>query len=284
MYRKFKDKHYKSIEQAREHYEIEKELAARLRNSTKQERTTLYTTVYDELYQKLPKNSIVIRKTTPSSAAWVVNQRLQLLNCFLKPDTTFLEIGPGDCALCFEVAKRVKQVFAVDVTKSFKEDTNIPNNFELVISDGSNIPIAENSVDVAYSHQVMEHLHPDDAIEQLQNIVYALTPGGIYICITPNRLSGPHDISHHFDEVATGLHLKEYTVTELYKIFCKAGFSKIIYYKSYKTLHIGLPLIPITVIGIKTIEMLLQILPYSLRKGIAEMPLLFRGMTIIGRK
>lgn len=61
----------------------------------------------------------------------------------------------------------------------------------------------------------MEHLHPDDAYEQLQEIYNALIPGGIYICITPNRLSGPHDVSQYFDSIATGFHPKEYTTVEM---------------------------------------------------------------------
>jgi hypothetical protein len=31
----------------------------------------------------------------------------------------------------------------------------------------------------------MEHLHPEDAFEQLRNIIRALAPGGRYVCITP---------------------------------------------------------------------------------------------------
>jgi predicted SAM-dependent methyltransferase len=50
----------------------------------------------------------------------------------------------------------------------------------------------------------MEHLHPDDAFEQLKQIYTALTPGGLYICTTPNRLTGPHDVSKYFDETAAG--------------------------------------------------------------------------------
>jgi SAM-dependent methyltransferase len=166
----------------------------------------------------------------------------------------------------------------------FKDDASVPENFELVISDGSSIPVPESSVDIIYSHQVIEHLHPDDAVDQLKNIYQVLTPGGIYICITPNRLSGPHDVSKHFDQVATGLHLKEYTVTELYQLFRAAGFSNISYYKSYQNHHLALPLISVTVLGLKVIETLLQILPYLLRREIASQPLLFRGITIIGQK
>ena len=38
----------------------------------------------------------------------------------------------------------------------------------------------------------------------LANLYRALKPGAVYVCITPNRLSGPHDISLYFDSVATG--------------------------------------------------------------------------------
>jgi SAM-dependent methyltransferase len=90
----------------------------------------------------------------------------------------------------------------------------------------------------------MEHLHPEDAMEQLGNIYTALRPGGIYICVTPNRVSGPHDISMYFDDVATGFHMKEYTVFELAEIFRKAGFSKVKRFISFKGRTFVLPLFP----------------------------------------
>ena len=61
-------------------------------------------------------------------------------------------------------------------------------NFELIISDGISIPVPAGSIDFAYSNQLMEHLHPDDAESQLENVFTALRPGGAYLCITPNRL------------------------------------------------------------------------------------------------
>jgi ubiquinone/menaquinone biosynthesis C-methylase UbiE len=280
----FKDKHYQTLEQLQVHYDIETALAKKLRNASKHERKELYTSVYDELYQQLPNNSMLIRKSKPQVSAWVVGQRMQLINHLLKPDSVFLEIGPGDCSLSFEVAKYAKTVYAVDVTEKFKEDLVWPQNCELVISDGSSIPVPDNSVDLAYSHQVMEHLHPDDALEQLQNVYKALAPGGVYICITPNRLSGPHDCSHYFDEVATGLHLKEYTVTELYTLFRRVGFSTVNYYKSYKQNHFKVPLVLPTLVLLKGLETGIGALPYSFRRNVAGTPLLFRGMTIVGTK
>jgi hypothetical protein len=67
----------------------------------------------------------------------------------------------------------------------------------------------------------------DDPFEQLQNLHRALVPGGMYLCITPNRLSGPHDVPGVFDHTASGFHLKEYTVGELARIFRRVGLRKV---------------------------------------------------------
>ena len=80
---------------------------------------------------------------------------------------------------------------------------------------------------LAFSNHLMEHLHPDDATEQIQNVNNALAPGGIYICTTPNRILGPHDVSAYFDDIAKGFHLKEYTNAELANMMEAAGFSKV---------------------------------------------------------
>ncbi|MBE9166062.1 class I SAM-dependent methyltransferase [Pleurocapsales cyanobacterium LEGE 06147] len=274
----------RNIEQIREHYEIEKELASRLRNSSEKERQYLYTALYDELFKKVPLHPQLTRKSNSKITAWVVSQRMQLLSHFLNLNTTFLEVGPGDCSLSIEVAKYVKKVYAVDVSNEIAKNIIFPQNFKFLLSENCNIPVPENSINIAYSHQLMEHLHPDDAFIQLQNIYRALVPNGIYICITPNRLSGPHDISKYFDEIATGFHLKEYTVTELAELFRRAGFVKISLYKSYQRTNLEIPLNSATLPIFRVCENFLDILPYFLRRKIASLPILFRGMTVIGIK
>ncbi|VEP12684.1 Methyltransferase type 11 [Hyella patelloides LEGE 07179] len=275
----------RTIEQIREHYEIEKELATQLRNSTHQERQYLYTALYDELFRKVPLHpQLALKSSSKKAIAWIVAQRMQLLKSFLSSDTTYLEVGPGDCGLSMEVAKKVKQVYAIDVSNEIVKNIDFPSNFQFVISDGCSIPIAENSIDVAYSHQLMEHLHPDDALTQLKNIYKAIKPGGVYICITPNRLSGPHDISKYFDEVATGFHLKEYTVSELYQVFRTVGFSQVNLYKSRDRYNLKIPLNTVTIPMLRAGEKVIGQLPYSLRRKIASQLLLFRGITIVGKK
>jgi SAM-dependent methyltransferase len=231
----------------REHYEVERQLADRLRNATREQRRTLYGPVYDELYQRVPHHPQLTRKSSPELTQAGLVPQLRLLRPYLKPDSVVLEIGPGDCALSIALAKRVRQVYALDVSEKITEQLSAPANFKLILSDGTSVPLPAGSVDVAYSNQLMEHLHPDDAREQLEGIWRALRPGGVYICITPNRVSGPHDISSHFDSIATGFHLKEYTVRELSQLFRDVGFRRVQTLLGRRGLCLAAPVSPVVV-------------------------------------
>ena len=216
----------RTAERIRVHYEVERELADRLRNSSRSDRRDLYSLVYDELFERVPDHPQLTRKVSAEDTRVQLELQMRFLRHFLRPGITFLEIGAGDCSLSVEIARTARRVYALDVSESISALAEHPANLERVISDGVSIPVPAGSVDFAYSNQLMEHLHPDDAFEQLRNILQALAPGGHYICITPNRLNGPHDVSSHFDREATGFHIKEYTVTELTHLFRAAGFAK----------------------------------------------------------
>ncbi|MCK4236917.1 MAG: class I SAM-dependent methyltransferase, partial [Candidatus Krumholzibacteria bacterium] len=152
----------RTFEQLREHYRIEKELADRLRNASKEERRYLYIALYDELYRRVPHHPKLTNKIGSKARIKVVSGKVGLLKRFLKPEFTFLEIGAGDCNLAFEIAKLVKKVYAVDVSEEITKGLESPQNFELIISDGCSVPVPKNSINIAYSYQLMEHLHPDD--------------------------------------------------------------------------------------------------------------------------
>ena len=127
----------------------------------------------------------------------------------------------------------------------------------------------------------MEHLHPDDAVAQLDGIARALRPGGVYLCVTPNRISGPHDISYYFDDVATGFHLKEYTFAELRALMRAAGFARVTPYLGAGRLHLFYP-------GflVRAWEGVMGVLPASLRRRLApSLPSrLLLGLSLVARK
>lgn len=138
---------------------------------------------------------------------------------------TFVEIGCGDAALSATISAFVKKSIGVDVTEVLVPNERV-NNFEFLKTDGVNLNLPDGSVDFVFSNQLMEHLHPDDAVAQLREIRRVLKTGGKYLCITPSRLTGPHDISRYFDYTATGFHLKEYDYREMRIAFTRAGFCK----------------------------------------------------------
>ncbi|MGQ0540437.1 MAG: class I SAM-dependent methyltransferase [Blastocatellia bacterium] len=267
-------------DQIKEHYEIEKVIADRLRASSREERTSLYTLAYDELFQKVPHHPLLTEAFGPERSRRV-EKEMGYLRDFLRKDSTYLEVGPGDCLAALEVAKEVRHVYAIDVSNEVTKRIEALPNFELILSDGVSVPVPENSIDIAYSNQLMEHLHPDDAIAQLKNLFRSLKPGAVYLCITPNRLSGPHDISRWFDSVATGLHLKEYTVTELNEIFKAIGFVKMRILLRAFGLGVSLP---IFAYGIA--ESVLSVLPQSLRKLLTfnKVSKFLLGFRILGEK
>ena len=107
-----------------------------------------------------------------------VQSQLRFLSGFVKPASVFLEIGAGSCLVAMEVARKVKRVIALYVSHEITRRDDLPSNVELKIFDGVEVPVAAGTVDIVHSHQVMEHVHPDDAVVQLQTIYRSLRPGG----------------------------------------------------------------------------------------------------------
>lgn len=268
----------RSLEELQTHYELEKRLAARLRAASRSERLSLYRTLYDELYRAVP-----FLKTDPKTVDQIrLGAVMRLLGPFLSKDTVILEIGAGNLALARALSPYVQTIIALDVSKEFAMTLGtVPKNVELVLSDGISIPVAAASADLVYSDQLMEHLHPDDAFEQLQNILRALKPGGRYICNTPHRFNGPHDISQHFDQEATGFHLKEYTNRELRALFLRVGFRNV-----YSLTGVRGFVVPVPVWALIPLEFCLNCLPKPMRRLVSGfLPIkLLLGVRLVGVK
>ena len=214
----------RTLEALRHHYEVERELAQRLRHSTRAERAALYQTLYAELFARVPDHPRLTRRA--------VQARLALLQPFLGPHQTFLEIAPGDCSLAFAVCAHVREVIAVDISDQSAPAAQRPPNFRLVIYDGFHLDLPPASVDLAFSYQFLEHLHPDDVPEHLRLVHRLLRPGGVYVLATPHRFSGPHDISAHFSDTPQGFHLREWTYSELRATLLNHGFAPIRPYRA----------------------------------------------------
>jgi SAM-dependent methyltransferase len=243
----------------RAHYEIERELATRLRSANRAQRQTLYRDAYNELFQRV--GSHPQRHENPSGVAG----QLRVLERYLHPQDVFLEIGAGDCALALAVAERVRHVYALEVSSEITEGVPRRENCDVIVTDGLSLPVPPGAATLAYSNQVFEHLHPDDGLDHLRQVYEALAAGGRYVCITPNRLTGPHDISMYFDNVASGFHLREYTATELAALMRTAGFEHVEAWTTRKGISLRLPWLMVRVT-----ETPLRVLPHRVRRGIGQ--------------
>tara|TARA_B100001287_G_scaffold238699_1_gene212268 strand:- start:4791 stop:5651 length:861 start_codon:yes stop_codon:yes gene_type:complete len=223
-------------------YESEIKNSNRLRISDPIKRKKLYEKVYEDYYSELPFHPAFKLKEDKKTR----QNRLEFQICKLRPllnkNENFVEVGAGDCSLSINIAPYVSKVYALEISETYAtQEKTLPDNLEIKIFDGFKFPFNESEIDFVYSNQLMEHLHPDDAIDQLKSIYFSLKKGGKYMCITPNRLIGPGDITGFFGNEALGFHLKEYTDLELRLILKSIGFKKIKFQALIKGKSIYIP-------------------------------------------
>ena len=270
----------RTAEELREHYEIEKELGDRLRHANQDERAAMYSQVYDELFRRVPKHPQLSGQNTADHER-KVQALLRLVHPYLTPETVFMEMGAGDCALPRVVAPLVSKAYGLEVSEELTSKLPKSDRFEVLISKNCDVPLSDDTVDLAFSYQVIEHIHPEDVVEQLKQIYRVLKPGGCYYCITPNRLYGPSDISRDFDREATGLHLKEYSNTDLLKLFRGIGFRETWIERRIKGHHVAVP-----ALAIRLLESAFECLPWRLRTPLSRSYLGTRmlAVSVMGRK
>jgi SAM-dependent methyltransferase len=256
-----------SADQIRNRLDLEVQLAAQLRRAERAQRPALYRACYDRYYSEFPE----VHQEAPEREQRITAYEATFARRFLKPEDVVVELGPGRCYLAFALAAHVREVIGIDVSEVVSAATGRPANFRLLLGDGVHIPLANDSTDLVVSAQLMEHVHPDDAEEQLREIWRVLRPGGRYVCVTPNRLYGPHDDSRFADNlpivdgtfVATGFHLKEYTNAELAALFRRAGFRRLRAYAGARGRYVPLPVPAVTLL-----ERALRRIPVRVRSRI----------------
>jgi SAM-dependent methyltransferase len=215
----------RTIQQLRNHFEVERELAGRLRNSNREERTNLLATLYDELFERVPDHPRLVRRETPDKSSAAVAARLKILEPHLDCELRFMEFAAGDCRLAYKVCSRVGNVIAVDISDQRSPSDIVPDNFSLIIYDGYNLDVPDAAMDVVFSYQFLEHLHPEDVDAHFENAARVLKEGGLYVFDTPHRFSGPHDISRHFGNELECFHFQEWTYREMSELLNRHGFS-----------------------------------------------------------
>lgn len=211
----------RDLARRRHNFEVERELADRLRKAPPERRRSLYPEVYEELFRR-----VEIPGYDEAQRAQV-GLLLRLLDPFLGSGTRFLEIGAGSCDLSLALAERLPRVWAVDAVPPLLPDAAPPEAFTFVRAERVRDEVPEAGIDLALSCHFVEHLHPDDLRSHLADVLALLAPGGRYVIVTPNRIYGPHDASRGFSERASGLHLREWRHGDLARELRRAGFAEV---------------------------------------------------------
>jgi len=256
------------------HYLVERRLADSFRASTRQERENgAYNQLYDTLLREVHDHPRRAATHVPTDD--YIKRQVRMLLRELRRDDVFVDIGGGDCRVALAVASHVTKSIVVDVTDELVPTVAEAPNFQFVLTKSADVPLPDASVSFIYSNQVIEHIHPDDVGERMEELYRVLKPGGRYLCRTPNKLSGPHDVSMYFDAVARGTHMCEYTYASLARTMREAGFVKprlIIAPRAYRMFEIPFALS-------RPIEAVFTGVPPSMHTGICRSPI---GRALLG--
>lgn len=153
---------------------------------------------------------------------------LKTYKSLVKPNYTVLEIGASTLSRTKELAKYCQNLIGVELIASRIPKTKNPK-IKYIIVDWQNLSkkIKENSIDLAVSSHVIEHV-PNDLLS-LKELHKVMKPGAVAVINTPNRLR----LARSIIEIFTGPrkfpwweHVREYSYDDIQKLCLKSPFKK----------------------------------------------------------
>ena len=143
-----------------------------------------------------------------------------------------LDLGVGNGAFAVELAAAGCEVVAVDVAREAlrRARARAPNLDARYADEGAPLPLAEDSVDVVWAGEVLEHVA--DVVGLLADVRRVLRWGGTLLVTTPfhgrlalGLLALRGGIEGHFDPRAD--HLRFFTAGSLRTVLTDAGFTDV---------------------------------------------------------
>ncbi|MEQ1742870.1 MAG: class I SAM-dependent methyltransferase [Candidatus Nitrotoga sp.] len=210
------------------HWTLEQRLTRELLESTPENRWETFERCYTTLYGELEWLNRLTGGTDTTSPAERYQHWADLIGS--SPKSVY-EVGSGKAAMIGHLAQLGHQCTATEITRERGAKHVVEHlNLRWTQSDGIHLERFEQPgiYDFVLSDNVIEHMHPDDLIHHFEGACKILKPGGQYLMAVPHRWFGPCDISKVFKyEVASGMHLKEYTYRELRHALLYSGFREV---------------------------------------------------------
>jgi SAM-dependent methyltransferase len=233
---------------AEEQVQIEAELAKRLLSAPEHDRRALYGEVYDEIFR------MHLSRDASALEFGAAPMFLPFLLQLTRSTESVLEIGCGAGLMAIELARAGRKVTGVDVSQVILDKARARSKgvtgveFEQV--SGVTLPYPNETFDVAYSIEVVEHLHENDALAHFAEVRRVLRPGGRYWFLTPNGLTAG-GASERFGvsiEADADVHLKVWTYRELLPVLRGIGFCRLwVPFRTHRALF--LPWVPLDIMA-----------------------------------
>lgn len=132
--------------------------------------------------------------------------------------------GPGALSWMFLNEGKAKLVLGVDIDQ--KELDKAPPelrenpNISLQHCNGTDFPIAENSVDIIICNDVLEHVSPETFVSFIEGLRRILKPGGVMLLRTISW--GNHSAHHNYGKTLPWMHAilpEPWFMRSLYKVY-----------------------------------------------------------------
>jgi ubiquinone/menaquinone biosynthesis C-methylase UbiE len=213
---------------------LEFDYGRRLRECGSEERQALYAEAYSKTVEA---GAADMPKDIESRTAGTSRGLVTALQKICRSGDAVLEVGCGRGYTCLKLAPYVGSIVGTDVSEpSLRETAQILEDHG--VANARTVAVNAFDLDTAFepasfdkiiSIDLIEHLHPDDALTHLKSAYAILKPGGAMIVVSPNRVTGPHDITRaHFPDSREpkGFHLNELSQRELVDTLKTVGFER----------------------------------------------------------
>jgi SAM-dependent methyltransferase len=209
----------------RQQFELERALRQEILESPRELRTSVFASAYEKLFAAFPDHTVF--DASPEERRRRGRLSAGLIAPLLpKSGARILEVGcgRGDTlaalqALGYDCVGVEPSIHMMDICAA--------SGVEVRFGTADSLDFPDDYFDAVFCQEVIEHLHPEDVPCFFVEAHRVLRHGGVLSIETPNRTTGPQDISRGFTAVAEGLHLKEWTVSELLDQFKAAGFRNV---------------------------------------------------------
>lgn len=191
-------------------------------------------TYYHQAYRSAYKGIIRPRPKHVLRAGIRALERMSQLRSLAAPQARLLDIGAGGGEFVYMAAKAGFAARGIEPHQGYAEHARAMLDIDVIHGAMQDVQIADESIDVATMHHVLEHL--PDPVDALRRLWRWLTPGGLLVIEVPDIASWYHAPRRRFHAA----HVHNFNASGLEDAARHAGFAIIASTLTQNTGHLNL--------------------------------------------